>query len=364
MKWNWKLSKSKIIALLFIISTLVGIGILAWFVHSLFDYASPWAFWILLFIPGYAAYYFIYNENNQGTISTSDIRVLDDTRESIMAYARHSLFAMRAVAIATAIFALARPQSDESYQDMQKEGIDIVLAMDVSVSMLSKDFKPDRLSSSKKVAARFVADRPDDRIALVVYEGESFTQVPLTSDHRVVQAGLGELEPGLIEGGTAIGMGLATAVNRLRNSEAKSKVIILLTDGVNNMGQIDPLDAAKIAEAYKVRVYTIGVGTKGTALSPTGVYANGKYRFEWREVKIDEDILRKIAKTTGGEYFRATSEENLVGIYEQIDQLEKTKFNVTRYENKNEEFFWFLIALIALVLCEFIFRNTVFATTP
>jgi Ca-activated chloride channel family protein len=358
------MSTSRIIALITIVLTMAFIAGVGLWLYNMYHYDTPWAFWFLLAIPILGVHYFILSEKNQGTVNTSDLGVLDDTGESVIAYARHSLFSFRALAIAAVVFALARPQSEESFENLQKEGIDIVLAMDVSVSMLSKDFKPDRLSSSKKVAAEFVSDRTDDRIGLVVYEGESFTQVPLTSDHRVVLTGLADLEPGLIEGGTAIGMGLATAVNRLRNSEATSKVIILLTDGVNNMGQIDPLDAAKIAEAFGVRVYTIGVGTQGTALSPTGVYANGKYRFEWREVKIDEEILKKIAKTTGGEYFRATSEENLVGIYQQIDQLEKTKFNVLRYENKTEEFFWFILAGITLLFCEFIFRNTLFSTTP
>lgn len=358
------MSKSKIIALIIIVATMLVVAAMGSWLYSLYHYDSSWALWLLLMLPLYGVHYFFSTEKNQGTVTISDLGVLDDTPESIIAYARHSLFAFRALAIATVIFALARPQSEESFENLHKEGIDIILALDVSVSMLSKDFKPDRLSSSKKVASKFVADRPDDRIGLVVYEGESFTQVPLTSDHRVVLDGLKDLEPGLIEGGTAIGMGLATAVNRLRNSSAKSKVIILLTDGVNNMGQIDPLDAAKIAEAFHVRVYTIGVGSKGTALSPTGVYGNGKYRFEWREVKIDEDILKKIAQTTGGEYFRATTEENLAGIYDQIDQLEKTKFNVTRYKNKTEEFFWFIIVGIVLLFSEFIFRNTLFSTTP
>ena len=221
---------------------------------------------------------------------------------------------------------------------MTREGIDIVMAMDVSASMLSKDFRPNRLEAAKKVAREFVEDRPYDRVGVVVYEGESFTRVPLTTDHRVVVDGLDGLETGMVEGGTAIGMGLATAVNRLRKSDAKSKVVILITDGENNAGQIEPLDAAQLASLESIRVYTIGVGTVGKAKSPVRKRPDGSFIYDWVEVNIDEGTLQSIAQETGGRYFRATSGNKLREVYEEIDTLEKTRFNVFRYNKRTEEF--------------------------
>jgi Ca-activated chloride channel family protein len=265
-------------------------------------------------------------------------------------------FALRNLALIFLAIAAGRPQSSSSIEDLTREGIDIVLALDLSASMLSKDFDPNRLEASKNVAAEFVEARPDDRIGVVAYEGEAFTQVPLTTDQRVVMNGIASLETGLLTGGTAIGMGLATAVTRLRDSEADSKVIILLTDGVNNSGAIEPVDAAQLAKLNNIRVYTIGVGTIGKARSPVAK-SGDRYRYDWVEVKIDEDVLKNIARETGGRYFRATNEEKLAAIYDEIDELEKTRFNVLRYNQKTEEFLPFaLIAALAL-LGEFLCRT-------
>lgn len=265
-------------------------------------------------------------------------------------------FAMRTLAIGLMTIAAARPQSSSSIEDLTKEGIDIVLSMDLSASMLSKDFEPNRLEASKAVAIQFVNERPNDRIGVVAYEGEAFTQIPLTTDQRVIMNGIAELSTGLLEGGTAIGSGLATAVNRLKDSEADSKVIILLTDGVNNAGQIEPLDAAQLAKLNDIRVYTIGVGTIGKARSPVRKVGN-QYQYDWIEVKIDEDVLKEIANLSGGRYFRATNSEKLADIYQEIDQLEKTRFNVLRYNQKTEEFWPFAFAAICALLIEFILRQ-------
>lgn len=257
---------------------------------------------------------------------------------------------LRVFALGMLVIALSRPQSSDSVEDMTSEGIDLVLAMDVSISMLSKDFSPNRIEQSKKVAIEFVEGRPHDRIGVVAYEGEAFTQVPVTTDHAVVKNGLSSLEPGNLLGGTAIGMGLATAVNRLRKSDAKSKVIILLTDGMNTSGQIAPLDAAQLAELNDIRIYTIGVGTIGKAKTPVARNGN-KYRYDWQEVRIDEDVLRKIANSTDGKYFRATNADKLSDIYAEIDELETTRFNVLKYKRKTEAYLKFaLIGLLALLL--------------
>jgi len=271
---------------------------------------------------------------------------------------------LRTLALGLIVLVLARPQSSSSIENMTREGIDIVMAMDASASMLSKDFRPNRLEAAKAVASEFVEDRPFDRVGVVVYEGESFTQVPLTTDHRVVQDGLNALETGRVEGGTAIGMGLATAVNRLRKSDAKSKVVILITDGENNSGQIEPQDAAQLARLESIRVYTVGVGTIGRAKSPVRQRPDGSYIYDWVEVNIDEPTLKSIAQETGGRYFRATSGDKLKEIYTEIDALEKTRFNVFRYNKKTEEFplvGWFALACLA---AEAVVRHLLIRSLP
>ncbi len=270
-------------------------------------------------------------------------------------------YAFKTLAIGLLCIAAARPQSSSSVEDFTREGLDIILSLDLSASMLSKDFSPNRLEASKEVAIQFVDERPNDRIGVVAYEGEAFTQIPLTTDQRVVMNGIAELETGLLEGGTAIGMGLATGVNRLKDSDAESKIIILLTDGVNNSGQINPIDAAQLAKLNNIRVYTIGVGTIGKARSPVRKVGD-RFQYDWVEVKIDEEILKEVAKTTGGRYFRATSENKLASIYSEIDELEKTRFNVLRYNQKTEEFLPFALAAALALLLEFVLKHLIIRT--
>jgi Ca-activated chloride channel family protein len=262
------------------------------------------------------------------------------------------------IAIAVLIIVLARPQSTESFQDISTEGIDIVLTLDISGSMLARDFKPDRLEASKNVAVEFISGRPYDRMALIVFSGESFTQCPLTTDHAVLVNLLREVQSGIIEDGTAIGMGLATAVNRIKDSEAKSKVIILLTDGVNNRGEIAPSTAADIARTFGIRVYTIGVGSQGVAPYPVQT----PYGIQYRDmpVEIDEEILREIAQKTGGRYFRATDNQKLIQVYQEIDKLEKSKIDVRQFSTKEEKYLIpALIAFLILAL-ELLTRITLF----
>lgn len=351
------MTRSAAIRLAIILIINIGAAVLLWLASSAYEYAYPAWFWLGLIVPLFSALHLYFGEKRRASIRTSDLSVFRKT--PFAAYYRHILLALRMFAFTLLVIVIARPQSSDSYEDMTREGINIVMTMDVSSSMLSMDFEPNRLESAKEVAAQFVTERPDDRIGIVVYEGESITQVPLTTDHRVVLNGLEGLQTGLLEGGTAIGMGLATAVNRLKESEGKSKIIILLTDGVNTTGQVNPADAAQMAELYGIRVYTIGVGTIGKARSPIGM-RNGRYVYDWVEVEIDEETLREIAEITGGKYFRATSESKLRSIYSEIDQLEKTRFNVLQYKRKTEEFYPFMVAAILLVAIEFILRNTFF----
>jgi Ca-activated chloride channel homolog len=269
---------------------------------------------------------------------------------------------LRMLAITLLIIALARPQSSKSRKDISVEGIDIVMAMDISGSMMAMDFRPNRLEASKNVAMEFIDGRPNDRIGLVIFSGEAFTQCPLTTDHTVLKNLFTDIKSGMIEDGTALGDGLATAVNRLRESKAISKVIILLTDGVNNMGSIDPLSAAEIAKLYGIRIYTIGVGTTGVA--PIAVPTMFGTQIMNMEVKIDEALLRQMAKNTDGQYFRATNNTKLRQVYQEIDKLEKSKIDVTEFHKKREEFLPFALIVIVLLAMEVILRYTWFRNTP
>lgn len=343
-----------------VLSTLVAGG-LWWFFRNDYDFANPEWFWGLLLIPALGLITLL-RPNNNSEVRFSSLRLFSSPTTDWLPILRHGLFLFRAVAVALVVMALARPQSQSKWQDVTTEGIDIVISFDVSASMLAKDFEPDRLEASKRVAIDFIDQRPTDRIGLVIYEGEAFTQCPLTTDHRVLKDLFQQVRTGLLEGGTAIGMGLATAVNRLRESDAQSRVIILLTDGVNNQGSIPPLTAAEIAREFGIRVYTIGVGTTGKALSPMGIYPNGKYKYDYVDVEIDEKLMQDIAEMTGGQYFRATDAEKLKEIYQSIDQLEKTRIEVTQHSRKHEEYFWFAAFGLALLGLEFLFRSTVFRT--
>ncbi|HMQ46668.1 MAG TPA: VWA domain-containing protein [Saprospiraceae bacterium] len=271
---------------------------------------------------------------------------------------------LRTLAFTALVVAMARPQAIQKEEEVNAEGIDIMLAIDLSSSMLAQDFKPDRLEVSKRVAGEFVVKRAYDRIGLAVFAGEAFTQCPLTSDHRVLTEFLQQLQCGILEDGTAIGMGLATAVSHLEKSEAKSKVVILLTDGVNNSGYINPLMSAGIAQKLGIKVYTIGVGSTGDALTPVSRRTDGRYIFGLARVEIDEALLQEIAAMTGGEYFRATSAESLEKIYNKIDQLEKTLIEVTVLKRYSEVFHPFAFWGILFLLVELVLRYTVFRTIP
>tara|TARA_B100000780_G_scaffold165187_1_gene115499 strand:- start:1652 stop:2722 length:1071 start_codon:yes stop_codon:yes gene_type:complete len=332
---------------------LTAAGAIAISANNIFLWERPWALLLMLLAVGYAGLRTV-GSGRFGTLFalvSYDINKKEILPDLLRSWTSELPFALRTFAIAALAIAIARPQSSNSIEDMTNEGIDLVLAIDVSASMLSMDFKPNRLEQAKSVAIDFINERPHDRIGVVAYEGEAFTQVPVTSDHIIVKNGVSDLETGLLEGGTAIGLGLATSVNRLRKSEAKSRVIILLTDGINNAGAIDPTDAAQLAELNGIRVYTIGVGSIGKAKSPVAMLADGTYRYDWIDVKIDEEVLMQIAQTTGGKYFRATNEEKLKSIYSKIDVLEKTRFNVMRYQRKTEAYLPFaFMALISLLL--------------
>ena len=276
---------------------------------------------------------------------------------------RHAPFVLRCAAFVLLVVALARPQDVDEQRRSSAEGIDIMLAVDVSGSMLARDFKPDRITAAKEVAGRFIADRYGDRLGLVVFAGEAFTQSPLTTDQSTLQTMLSRIRSGIIEDGTAIGNGLATAINRLRESDAKSKVIILLTDGVNNRGEIAPLMAADIAADMGIKVYTIGVGTRGKAPYPV-VDMFGNMSFQPMDVEIDEKTLEGIAERTGGRYFRATDNDKLQSIYDEINQLEKSKVEVTDYTVYHERFLALLLAALGVLLLEFVFSNIILKRIP
>ncbi len=292
----------------------------------------------------------------------SDTSFLKSSPKSWRLYLVHVPFALRMLALAALIVAFARPQSSTKQRNVSIKGIDIVMTLDISSSMLAEDFKPNRLEAAKEVAWDFIQKRPNDRMALVVFSGESFTQCPLTTDHRVIKNLFKDIKSGMIEDGTAIGDGLATSINRLRDSKAVSKVIILLTDGVNNSGSLDPSSAAEIAAMYGIRIYTIGMGTRGTAPYPVqGMF--GK-TYQNVEVEIDEDLLRNVAEMTGGQYFRATDKDKLEAIYDEIDRLEKSRIDVTEFSEKTEEFLPLALLAFVLLALEFLLRNTILKTLP
>ncbi len=325
-------------------------------------FANPGFLYLLILLPLMGGFYWYKLRSNDPGLQLSSTSGFSSTKRSWRQYLIHSLFVFRLLAIGLLIIALARPQSTSRSRDVSIEGIDIVMAMDVSSSMLAQDLKPDRLEAAKDVASEFIAGRPDDRIGLVIFSGESFTQSPLTSDHSMIRNLFKDVESGMIEDGTAIGDGLGTSINRLKESEAISKVIILITDGVNNSGSIDPLSAAEIAKIYGIRIYTIGVGTMGVA--PYPVQTPFGVQYQNLEVKIDEEILKQVAEVTGGQYFRATSNRKLKEIYAEIDKLEKSKIDVTEFSRKHEQFLPLALLALAFIMLELLLRYTVFRTTP
>lgn len=323
-------------------------------------FANPKLLWGLLIIPAVIVWYIFRQKKQDASVRFSDMNGFESLPKSWRVYGRHLLFVLQMAALALLIVAIARPQSTSTSETSNIEGIDIILAQDVSGSMLARDLKPDRLEASKKMAADFVEGRPTDRMGLVVFSGESFTQVPLTTDHGIMLSMLKELKSGMIEDGTAIGDGLATAINRLKDSEAISKVIILLTDGLNNAGSVDPYTAAELAKLYGIRVYTIGVGSYGTAPYPVPTIFGMQY--QQMKVEIDEKMLTTIANNSGGKYFRATSNQKLSEIYDEIDKLERSKIEVTEFRHVHEEFYPLVALALVLLLVEFLLRKTVFRT--
>lgn len=324
-----------------------------------FEFYSPEFLWLLLLIPLTGVWYFFMRNKDTATLKMANTKGFAD--QSIIAKLKPLLYLLRLVAFAALIIALARPRNVEvSKKTKTTRGIDIVMAIDVSASMLAKDLKPNRLEALKDVATKFVNKRPNDRIGIVVYAGESFTQTPITSDKRIVINTVRKLRWGDLEGGTAIGMGLGSAVNRLKESKAKSKVIILLTDGVNNSGFVDPKTATELAKELDIKVYTIGLGTNGTALFPYAKDAKGDLLFRNAPVEIDEKLLQFIAEETEGQYFRATDNEKLASIYDEINKLEKTEVEEFKYYNYQEKYRPFVLLAGFLILLEMALRFTIF----
>ncbi len=325
-------------------------------------FANPELLLFLLLIPGIAVWYYYRLHAKESDVRYSTLQPFAMIKYSMKERLRHLPFVFRLVALALVIIALARPQSTSKGQNVYSEGIDIVLALDISGSMLAEDFQPNRIEAAKNVAQEFIDGRTNDRIGLVIFSGESFTQCPLTVDYEVLKTLIKPLKSGMIEDGTAIGLGLANGVNRLRESKSKSKVIILLTDGVNNRGEIDPITAAEIAKLYGIRVYTVGVGTIGEA--PYPVQTPFGIRYQMVPVEIDEKVMKQIAAITDGKYFRATDNKKLRSIYQEIDQLEKTRIEVRSYRRYTELFSSFIFVALFLLIGDVGLSNTWFRKIP
>ncbi|HTB07881.1 MAG TPA: VWA domain-containing protein [Bacteroidia bacterium] len=329
-------------------------------------FAHPGLLWLLLVIPLLVTFY-VFRHND----SVADILLpspwnpeVFTPKPSYKQYLRHVVFGFRMLVIGLLIVIIARPQSTMSWKNITSEGIDIVIALDISGSMLSKDFNPSRIEAAKSIASKFIDNRPADKIGLVIFSSEAFTQCPLTTEHAIIKNLFQQVHTGMIADGTAIGDGLATAVARIKDDAVKSKVIILLTDGVNNTGSVAPLTAAEIAKVFNIRVYTIGIGTKGKAMTPDGIMPDGTYHYSLQDVQIDEDLLGQIAQMTGGKYFRATDNESMKKIYAEIDKMEKSRIEERDYTDREEKFLPFAIAACLLLACELLLRNTILKTVP
>ena len=325
-----------------------------------FEFNNPEFLWLLALIPLIATWFFLVRKKETATLTVSSLKGFNTT-SSFLPKLKPLLPIIRLISLTLLIIALARPRNVAvSTKVKANRGIDIVMAIDVSASMLARDLKPNRLEALKVVATNFVNRRPNDRIGIVVYAGESFTQTPITSDKGITRRTILEIKWGQLEGGTAIGMGLGSAVNRLKESEAKSKVIILLTDGVNNSGFVDPKTATELAKELNIKVYTVGIGTNGMADFPFSKDARGRLQFRKQQVEIDEELLQFIASETQGQYFRATDNSELQEIYDEIDTLEKTKIEEFKYYNYQEKYRYLLFFAVGLLLLEFILKNTLF----
>lgn len=325
------------------------------------SFLNPEFFWLFLLLPAAILWHFWKRKQLSATLKISSVKGFK-AQKSLVAKLKPFLFVLRLLALSSLIIALARPRKvDISSQTKSTKGIDIVMAMDVSGSMLAKDLKPNRMEALKKVATRFVEGRPNDRIGIVVYAAEAYTKTPVTSDKAVVQEALRGIKyDNVIQDGTGIGMGLTTAVNRLKDSKAKSKVIILLTDGVNNAGFIEPETASQIAKEYGIKVYTIGIGTNGNAMFPYAYAPNGGFLFKMMPVEIDVNLLQAIARNTGGKYYRANSNDKLESIYNEINKLETTEIQELKFYDYDEKYRLFVWIALGLVLIEFGLRNTIY----
>lgn len=325
-------------------------------------FAHPYYLLLLLLIIPVVAYYILRQHTLTAGIRFSTLEPLQKVKKTYKHYLRHLPFVLHLLALVALVVALARPQKSDSWSNKTTEGIDIIMSLDISSSMLAEDLKPNRLDAAKQVATQFIAQRPNDNIGMVAFAGESFTQCPLTINHSELINLLKGVKCGMIEDGTAIGSGLATAVNRIKDSKAKSKVIILLTDGSNNRGQVAPVTAGEIAKTFGIRVYTIGVGTRGKApypfQTPYGI------QYQDIDVDIDEPTLQQIADITGGAYFRATDNDALQEIYREIDQLEKTKIQVNEYSKKEDLYHWFVMGMLICLVGELLLRQTIYKSIP
>ncbi|KXB75946.1 vWA domain-containing protein [Porphyromonas somerae] len=326
-------------------------------------FLHPQLLWLLLLLPALLIIYIVWRRRQQASLRVPSLLFISGIRGGFRVYLRHALFALRLLALGLIIVALARPQSSSSWSEDRVEGIDIMLTMDISTSMLAMDFQPNRVEAAKEVAMRFIANRPNDNIGLVVFAGESFTACPLTQDHATLINRLREMTTGIIADQTAIGSGLATAISRLKDSKTKSKVIILLTDGANNTGNISPKMAADLAKTFGISIYTIGVGS-GAGEAPYPIQTPLGTVVRNMPVDLDEPTMQQIADVSGGAYFRATDNESLAAIYKKIDQLEKTKLSTRNYHTTYEEFFIFVLAAAFLLLLEYILRSTILRTNP
>lgn len=326
------------------------------------EFLHPEYLYLLLLLVPLTLWYIVRLSKAQASFRLASTDAFNEMKPGFRVYMRHFPFLLRLLSIALVIIVIARPQSVSSWEESETQGIDIVLALDVSGSMLAQDLQPDRLQAAKKVAAEFITDRSNDNIGLVIFAGESFTQCPLTTDHKVLLNLLNDINFGMIDDGTAIGLGLATSVNRLKESQSQSKVVILLTDGTNNSGQIAPLTAADLARSYGIRVYTVGIGTKGMA--PTPVNTPFGIRMQNMPVDIDEETLTEIAALTGGQYFRAQDTEGLRQVYNEIDEMEKYLISVQNVTRRQELFLPWALAALALILLELLLRRTWLRSIP
>jgi Ca-activated chloride channel homolog len=326
------------------------------------QFAHPQFFWLLLLVPLLLLWYFKIAVKRRADVRISSTLPFENYRKTLRQQIAWLPLVLRMFAIICGVIALARPQSSSKGQNVTTEGISIILAMDVSESMLAEDLKPNRIEASKEVVLDFIGNRPNDLIGLVVFSGESFSQCPLTSDHAVLKNLLANVKSGSLATGTAIGEGLATAVARLKDAKTKSKVIILLSDGVNNAGSVAPLTAGEIAKTFGIRVYTVGVGTKGMApypfKTPFGI------QYQNMEVQIDEEVMQQISASTDGKYFRATGNKTLKAVYKEIDKMERTKIEVTEFRRYSEEYFYFALAAGLFLLLEIILRYSLFRSVP